>query len=252
MRNPSKFRERFALYKQGKSPYKNGLIAEYEDGKEETVPVTTDMLQQGRDASKVVPGLGDEACAQFVNYAINSHGFNIFGNAWNPSNMSLVYSGYNTDDRPESYNEALVDAYNAKATKNFYDNFKSTEQLDTNKMYRVNMFYKHSRRKKDAYEEGRDGVAGTHTGLVMYNKDDKKWHVYHEINKKIYDDYFTKIQNPNNDYGITAIYEPRANNMFVNGWGSIVRSFGGSFKDGKTPNIVNPIYYPALGNYFDL
>lgn len=100
------------------------------------------------------------------------------------------------------------------------------------------MFYNGSSQLQNAYNEARDGVAGSHTGVVRYNKKDKDWEVVHNIHGKVYVDKFTKIQDPNAKYGITAIYEPRSNNAWNNAWGSLIHLFGGGYDFGRSPKII--------------
>ena len=71
----------------------------------------------------------------------------------------------------------------------------------------VNMFYKGSPSRRQAWEEAVGGTTGTHTGNLYFNKDTNKWHVSHNIHGTVYDDDFIKIQGSRGRYGVTAIAE---------------------------------------------
>jgi hypothetical protein len=80
----------------------------------------------------------------------------------------LLYSGYDVSNRPDRYNEELVEKYNFDASDKLYKDFDS-KTLDKNQIYAVNMFYKGSPNLKTAYKDGRDGISGTHTGYLKFD-----------------------------------------------------------------------------------
>ena len=152
-------------------------------------------------------------CAQFSNGELRNSGYMTRGNAWNLQDVDLLYSGYNTDNYPQTYNLQDVVNYNNEASNNFYKNFDS-KTLDKDSAYIVNMYYQGSPAQERAYNEGRDKMTGTHTGYVTWNPDTNRWEVTHNIHGTIHVDPFTQIQGGNKKYGITGIFTPRKNNLF--------------------------------------
>lgn len=155
-----------------------------------------------------------EECAEFSNNDLRKLGHLIYGNAWNLQNADLLYSGYNNNVRPRKWNLKDVEKYNADASDNFYKNFDS-RTLDKEKQYAVNMYYKGSPSQETAYNDGRDGIAGTHTGYIQYNDDLNRWDLIHNIHRTVHVDPFTETQGSGKQYGVTAIFEPRKN-TFIN------------------------------------
>ena len=151
---------------------------------------------------------GTTECARWQNQTLRDYDYMISGNAWDLNGVDEVFNGYNVDAKPQTYDEQAVIDYNKAAAKNVYDNFDS-KTLNPEETYVVNMFYGGSRYQPIAYEDGRDGLAGTHTGILSYNKNKEKWYVTHNIHNKISIDPFISIQNPKGAYGVTAIYSPR-------------------------------------------
>lgn len=148
-----------------------------------------------------------DQCAAFSNSYIRSLGNTTNGNAWNLKDADLIYSGYNTENRPRKYDQSSVEQYNYEAADTLYRDFKSGS-LDKDKIYAVNMFYKGSPSLKTAYKDGRDDIAGTHTGYLQYNPTTKRWTVVHNIHGTIHVDDFIGIQGSDGKYGVTAIFEP--------------------------------------------
>lgn len=170
-------------------------------------------------------------CAEFSNSLSRTKYDNlIYGNAWDLKGVNLLYNGYNEKDKPAKYNYEKVSKYNNQASDNFYKNFDS-KSLDTDKVYHVNMYYQNSPNQKTAYRDG-NNVTGTHTGIVEYNPENKKWMLYHNIHKKVHVEPFTQAQGSGKPWGITAIYEPRSNNWF----NSIKTRLG--FKNGGLLNYI--------------
>lgn len=149
-------------------------------------------------------------CAKFKNADLWRRGYNTSGDAWNPKNTNLIYSGYEGLTKPDSYIKEEVVEYNNKASDNFFRDFDS-KTLDTTREYDVNMYYIDSPYQEQAYHEGK-GVTGTHTGTVKYKEgvDGKpgQWEIIHNVNGRIHVDPFTKTQGRGREWGVTAIYEP--------------------------------------------
>lgn len=153
-----------------------------------------------------------DQCAFFQNDTLRNNGYAVYGNAWNPGKVVSVYSGYDINKRPTEYDLRAVEKYNADAADNFFKNFDS-KTLDKSKKYIANMYYKGSPQQETAYYEGKDGIAGTHTGFVTYNNDRNQWEITHNIHGTIHVDPFTKTQGSGKQYGVTAIYEPKKKNF---------------------------------------
>ena len=162
---------------------------------------------------KLNPGVknGDKVetdqCAAFSNGFLRDNGYLISGDAWGLKGVDMIFNGFEGLDRPQEYKAAKVREYNHNAAQNVYDNFDS-KTLDKTRPYVVNMFYNNSPAQKTAYEAGND-VTGTHTGLLLYDEDAKKWKVTHNIHGTIHQDDFIPLQSGKGKYGVTAIYSPR-------------------------------------------
>ena len=164
---------------------------------------------------------GVDGCAKYANDSLREHKDakgrilytydNIGGHAWtrlmSGKNSKMIYSGYDSEDYDRNnFSNAASDARNFKAADRLLKEFDS-KTLDPNKVYMVNMFYKGSPARKQAWEEAVGGTTGTHTGNLYFNKDTNKWHVSHNIHGTVYDDDFIKIQGSRGRYGVTAIAE---------------------------------------------
>ena len=184
------------------------------------------LFPKGGPIIKVNPGdrVFTDQCALWSNSLLRDNGYLINGNAWNLGNVDLLYNGFEGLDRPETYDSKAVMDYNHQATQNVFKNFDS-KTLDTKKPYVVNMFYNNSPSQETAYNEG-DGVTGTHTGLLTYDPDTKKWWVTHNIHGNIHQEPFIDLQKNTGKYGVTAIYAPRPKTV----WNRVKGFFG--FEDG--------------------
>jgi len=119
----------------------------------------------------------------------------------------MVYSGYEgTTYDPNNFSNQASDLRNFKAADRLLKEFDSNT-LDKNKTYMVNMFYKGSNARQQAWEEALNGTTGTHTGNLYWNPTTKRWHVSHNIHGVVHDDDFIKIQGSKGKYGVTAIAE---------------------------------------------
>ena len=155
---------------------------------------------------------GVEQCAQFQNQKFRDNGYYIKGNAWDLVGEKMIFNGYDGLDVPSNYNRKDVEQLNRDATKNVYNNFDSST-LDINQPYIVNMWYDGSSYQENAFNDG-DGVYGTHTGILTYDPEKKRWIVTHNIHNKIFKDDFVQLQKGNGKYGVTAISTPRRPNLF--------------------------------------
>lgn len=152
-----------------------------------------------------------DQCATWSNRLLRNNGYLISGNAWNLNDVDTLFNGFAGLQKPQTYNRKDVEAYNHMASDNVYKNFDSST-LDKTKPYVVNMFYNNSPALQDAYNDGRN-VTGTHTGLLTYDEDKKKWIVTHNIHGKIHQENFIPLQSGKGKYGVTAIYQPREDNI---------------------------------------
>lgn len=163
---------------------------------------------------------GVDGCAQYANDTLRGHkdskGRQLYswdttgGDAWtrlSRGSAKMVYSGYDSAEYDRStYSNAESDRRNFAAADRLLREFDSST-LDPNKTYMVNMFYKGSPSRKEAWENAEGGTTGTHTGNLYFNKDTGRWHVSHNIHGTVYDDDFIRIQGSKGRYGVTAIAE---------------------------------------------
>jgi hypothetical protein len=164
---------------------------------------------------------GVEGCAKYANNTLKEYkdskgrrlysDANVGGHAWTRlsagKNAKMIYSGYEgtTYDKNNFSNQAS-DSRNFKAADRLLKEFDSNT-LDKNKTYMVNMFYKGSDARRQAWVEALNGTTGTHTGNLYWNPDTNRWHVSHNIGGTVYDDDFIRIQGSKGKYGVTAIAE---------------------------------------------
>lgn len=163
---------------------------------------------------------GVNGCAQYANDSLRGHvdakkrplySWNTTGgDAWtrlSRGSAKMIYSGYDSEDYDRTkFSNAASDTRNFKAADRLLKEFDS-KTLDPNKTYMVNMFYKGSPFRREAWENAEGGTTGTHTGNLYFNKDTNRWHVSHNVHGTVYDDDFLKIQGSRGRYGVTAIAE---------------------------------------------
>lgn len=183
-------------------------------------------------------------CAYFSNHTLNDAGYMVSGNAWNPRGVDVIYNGFEGLDKPKKFNKEDYDKYARQAVQNIYDNFKTRQTLDPDSVYPVNMFYAPSPNKEKAYNEG-SNVYGTHTGYLSYDKNDDTWYVTHNIHGTIHKDRFGDLQNSKNNTGVTAIFNPRKNNLYNRVRTRLGFRNGGSL---KTAGISDKQYYDIMQN----
>ena len=155
---------------------------------------------------------GTQHCAQFQNQMFRDNGYYIKGNAWNLAGDEILFNGYDTLNIPQEYDRTAIEKVNRDASKNVFEKFDSTT-LDVNQPYIVNMWYDGSPYQETAYNEG-NKVYGTHTGVLTYDQNKKRWIVTHNIHDKVFKDDFISLQKGNGKYGVTAVSKPRKSNMF--------------------------------------
>jgi hypothetical protein len=72
---------------------------------------------------------------------MRDEGYIANGDAWTRhNNQKTIYSGFNTDERPDTYNRDYVVNYNLNAADNVASNF-DINTLDKDSMYSVGMYY---------------------------------------------------------------------------------------------------------------
>ena len=150
-----------------------------------------------------------EQCATWSNGLLRDNGYLISGNAWGLNHVNTIFNGFEGLTKPDKYNKEEVERYNHNAAGNIFNNFDS-KTLDKSKPYVVNMYYNGSPAQEEAYNNGK-GVTGTHTGILTH--DDKQWNVTHNIHGTIHEEPFISLQRGDNKYGVTAVYEPRKDNI---------------------------------------
>ena len=197
-------------------------------------------------------------CAQWANGAINKAnipGFTltnaVTGNAWTRlSTGDMILNGYQyvpkldiDDATKEAYDKYVKSGkepwgiswrlsprskFGRQAQqRNFAaaDSLKThfdENQLDTNRTYMVNMFYKDSPYTGVAAVEGLDDITGTHTGNMYWDTDSQKWKVVHNIHKQIIDESVEDIlgSKTRKNWGVTAISEVPTKEGKYNKWAS--------------------------------
>jgi murein DD-endopeptidase MepM/ murein hydrolase activator NlpD len=163
---------------------------------------------------------GVDGCAQYANDSLRNYkdanGKALYswdttgGDAWtrlSRGSAKMVYSGYDSVDYDRTnYSHAASDKRNFAAADKLFREFNS-KTLDPNKTYMVNMFYKGSPARREAWERSEGGTTGTHTGNLYWDSNRQRWRVTHNIHGKVYDDDFISIQGSKGQYGVTAIAE---------------------------------------------
>jgi hypothetical protein len=163
-------------------------------------------------------------CAQWANDSLRHYtdekgrprytGDEISGHAWTrlgSGTAKMIYSGYDNNDYDrKAYSSEASNTRNHTAADNVKNNF-NVNSLDKHKVYLVNMYYNGSDKKQVAWEDGVDGVTGTHTGNLFFNPNTNSWQISHNIHGKVYTDSYNDTLGGNNKkgYGVTAIAEAR-------------------------------------------
>lgn len=163
-------------------------------------------------------------CAKWANDSLRHYkdskgrprytGDEITGHAWTRLSSGIakmLYSGYDgTHYDRSAYSDEASDTRNHLAADTFKENF-NTESLDKDKVYLVNMYYDGSHKRKDAWENGKKGITGTHTGNLYFDPHTNTWQVSHNIYGTVRNDSYDSVLGGKNKkgYGITAIAEAR-------------------------------------------
>lgn len=180
---------------------------------------------------------GTQQCATWSNGLLRDNGYLISGNAWGLNHVNTLFNGFDGLDKPSSYDKKAIETYNHNAAGNVYNNFDS-KTLDKSKPYVVNMYFNGSHSQEEAYKDGK-GVTGTHTGILTH--DGNRWNVTHNIHGTIHEEPFISLQRGDNTYGVTAVYEPRKDNLFNKVRGALGFADGGSLlikQIGKKQNYI--------------
>lgn len=180
---------------KGKSGLKLPLTANSQ------VPKITDTLKNGDKTFT-------EMCAEFQNTVLRNSGYKTSNNAWNLNNADVYMSGYDTLEKPNNYSINKVQRYNYNAANNLKQNL-DVNMLDRNQVYIANMYYNGSPFQKQAYDEGRDNITGTHTGYVRFNPDTNSWEVTHNIHGTVHVDSLNNVLGSRGRYGVTALLKPQ-------------------------------------------
>lgn len=195
-------------------------IVEKQQSQNEIQPLTSNYIPWQPTIAEG-QSCGVDGCAKYANDTLREHkdkkgrklySYNdIGGHAWTRlsagENTKMVYSGYEgTEYDKNNFSEQASDQRNFQAANRLLKEFDS-KTLDKNKTYMVNMFYRGSGARRQAWEEALNGTTGTHTGNLYWNPQTNRWHVSHNIHGTIHDDDFIKIQGSKGRYGVTAIAE---------------------------------------------
>ena len=223
----------------------------------EITPVTGNALSRAIDnytgelkydlANGRVPG-GKYTLPAAVLGATGAAGLATAGDMAYTAGMTL--NGFTGLEKPAVYDRKAVEAYNHMASDNVYKNFDS-KTLDKAQPYVVNMYYNNSPALEDAYNNGK-GVTGTHTGILTYDNDKQKWVVTHNIHGKIHQENFVPLQNGKGKYGVTAIYQPREDNLVNRVRGFFGFANGGRlYDDGGKKKPLHPNVGRAMQYFID-
>ena len=167
-------------------------------------------------APAIVNGETIDACAKYGNCKLSQQGYISNGDAWTRhNNQRTIYSGYNIKNRPTTYDKYSVVKYNLEAADNVVKDF-DFNNLDKNSVYTVGMYYKGSPAQEQAYKEGIDGVANTHTGNLFWSPEHNSWVVEHNIHGTAITNELQDVIGSRGKYGVTGIYQPYKDNAFGN------------------------------------
>lgn len=198
-------------------------------------------LNRGRQRNKVlsskkavIDGEVVDECSKFGNCTMRDEGYIANGHAWTRhNNQQTIYSGFNTKERPKTFNLDQVVNYNLNAADNVASNF-DINSLDKDSMYSVGMYYMGSPAQERAYNEGTDGASNTHTGNLSFDKELNDWVVKHNIHGTEVTNRFKDVLGSKGKYGVTGVYKPHKDD-FV---GSAVSFIRGLFQQGGKLPIV--------------
>ena len=177
--------------------------------------MSTKILKgQGRD----IDGCFTMECGRDTNRWLAERGVESYGNAYHiPAQFKSVINGYDHVELPSGKMEGFSPADSTKtimqahraASDYIKDNF-STDQLDKNQNYVVNMYYNTSSHMNDFYknaEEDKTDNYGTHVGR-LYHDPEQGWLVEHNVNGNVHINPFNEVVggfSNSNKYGVTSI-----------------------------------------------
>lgn len=202
------------------SGYQAGAVKHLQEQIQNGPKNTVDSLRKPNKilSSKpaVVNGETIDACAKYGNCVLTNQGYISKGHAWTRhNNQRTIYSGYNTKNRPTTYNENSVVKYNSEAADNVVRDF-DFNTLDKNSVYTVGMYYKGSPAQEQAYNEGIDGATNTHTGNLFWSPEANSWVVEHNIHGTAITNELRDVLGSRGKYGVTGIYQPYKNTVIGN------------------------------------
>lgn len=148
-------------------------------------------------------------CAQFVNRYFKMEGKG--GSAWSHNYVSPYINGYEgiKEHAPGIGNDyARHISYNMDAADNFKSKF-NINMLDPNKSYVANMYFNGSPWDYKTRMEGNSFAQGSHTGVVLYNKDKNQWVVRHNYHGNLMEDPLEDLIGSKYNLGITSISIPK-------------------------------------------
>lgn len=163
---------------------------------------------------------GTPACAQYANDALRNY-VDTNGNRWyNYSTLQghawtrfdapsarMVFSGYDSEDYNRyTYSRALSEERNRNAADKVAREF-STSMLNPNRTYMVNMYYIGSSFAQEAWRNGKNGLTGTHTGNLYFDRNSQSWRVSHNLGGTVHDQDFNAVLGSKGKWGVTAIAE---------------------------------------------
>ena len=150
-------------------------------------------------------------CAQFVN---KYFGVERGGSAWNHNYVTPLINGYDGIKQKSRSGNKYENhmSYNFDAADNFKNKFNEGK-LNKNQVYVVNMYYTGSPWDYKS-RNGNQFSQGTHTGLVVFDRDKNKWIVRHNFHGDIMEDPLNDLIGTKYNVGITSLMVPTIKNKF--------------------------------------
>lgn len=143
-------------------------------------------------------------CAKWSNKQLQKKGYDCFGHAWtrrDNDNLTPIFSGYNTVDKPKKYDEEAVRNYLFNAADSVKSGLDPSVLKDDDI---VGLFYRGSGSQHKAFQEGVKGEAHTHTGHIEFT--DGIPYVLHNIHGDIVKNKVSDLLGSDKPYGITSIH----------------------------------------------
>ena len=120
-------------------------------------------------------------CAEYAHQQLRNKGAEIHGHAWN-SNTTPLFDGYKGLKRPDKFDYEQVINYNLDAADNLKKKL-NVSKLNPKQTYSVSLYYNPSPYQRQAYKEGTNKRANTHTGNLFY--DGNQWVIEHNYHGTI-------------------------------------------------------------------